>query len=217
MSEGDAKRPFVVAIAGGSATGKSTLAKALAAALADLNPVILNQDRFFRDFAEYTPEERERVRTANSSNAMNWSAYHDALAGLIAGRAVTEPTSGTRAAQRGEGGRPIEPGGILIVEGLFALWDEPTREAADLKLFTEIDDDERVLRRIYRDITERNGELMSIMAWYRRDVKPNFPTFTLATKVHADLIVPSNHPFDIPVSVLAPAIRAMKAEREKAG
>src|SRR6266852_2367483 len=101
MSDTVSARPFVVAITGGSATGKSTLARALAAALADLNPVILNQDRYFRDFAEYTPEERERLRTANSSNAMNWSAYHDALAGLVAGRAIVEPATGTRLAQRG--------------------------------------------------------------------------------------------------------------------
>jgi len=123
MSHLAGTRPFVVAIAGGSATGKSTLARALCAALIDLDPVILNQDRYFRDFAEYTPEERERLRTANSSNAMNWSAYHDALAGLLAGRAIVEPASGTRLAQRGEAPSPVGPAGLLIVEGLFALLD----------------------------------------------------------------------------------------------
>lgn len=213
MSDVRTARPVVVAIAGGSATGKSTLARALAAALADLDPVILNQDRYFRDFAEYTPEERERVRTANHSNAVNWSAYHDALAGLVAGRSVTEPATGTRAKQRGEAPHPVGPGGLLIIEGLFALWDGPSRDAADLKLYTEIDDDERVLRRIHRDITERDGKVEEIIAWFRRDVKPNFPTFTLATRAYADLIIPTNHPVDLPVRVLAPAIRAIHADK----
>ena len=64
MADHDPNRPVVVAIAGGSATGKTTLARALAASLSDPSPLVVNQDRYFRDFAEYTPEERERVRTA---------------------------------------------------------------------------------------------------------------------------------------------------------
>src|SRR5690242_12629918 len=95
-------RPVVVAIAGGSATGKSTLARALAAALADLDPLVLNQDRYFRDFAEYTPEERERVRTANSPPAINWEAYHAAVEALSAGLPIDDPAPGTRARQRGD-------------------------------------------------------------------------------------------------------------------
>lgn len=206
-------RPVVVAIAGGSATGKSTLARALAAQLAELQPVILGQDRYFRDFAEYSPEEQEQVRTANSSNALNWSAFHDALEVICAGGTIVEPAPGTRPHRRGETPRMIGPAGLVLIEGLFALWDERCRQLADLRLYTEIDDDERVLRRIHRDITERGANLEGVIAWYRRDVKPNFPTFTAATRRYADLIVPTDRVNEIAIRALADAIRGIAAKK----
>jgi len=198
-----------VAIAGGSATGKTTLARALATALDDLHPVILGQDRYFRDFAEYSPEERERVRTANHPDALLWQAFHAALDNLHDGKVIQEPVPGTRAFQRGDPVRSVGPAGLILVEGLFALWDERCRSVADVRLYTEVDDDERVLRRIHRDITERDGQLDRIMAWYRRDVKPNFSIYTQATRRYADLVVPTDKPIEVAVGLLGPAIRAL--------
>lgn len=203
-----AARPVFVAIAGGSATGKTTLARALAEALSDLTPIVVNQDRYFRDFGEYTPEERERMRTANHPDAINWPAFHAALDLLLAGQPTMEPAPGTRAAQRGEAVHPVGPGRVLIVEGLFALWDTRCRESADLRLYTEVDDDERVLRRIYRDITERGGNLEGVISWFRRDVQPNYPLYTKSTRRYADLVVPTDHPVDVAVKTIAAAIRA---------
>lgn len=207
---GRTHRPVVVAIAGGSATGKSTLARALAAELAELRPVILAQDRYFRDFMEYLPEERERIRTANRADALHWSAFHAALDALCAGKTIVDPVDGTRAFQRGEPVRTLGPAGLVLVEGLFALWDERCRTVANLRLYTEVDDDERVLRRVHRDITERGGSLEGVIAWYRRDVKPSYPTYTAATRRYADLIVPTDRPNPVAVRALADAIRALR-------
>lgn len=210
-------RPVVVAIAGGSATGKSTLARALAEQLGDLKPVILGQDRYFRDFAEYTPEEREKVRTANSSNALHWAAFHDALEALCAGRSIVEPAPGTRPYQRGEQPHAVGPAGVVLIEGLFALWDERCRALADLRLYTDIDDDERVLRRVHRDITERGATLEGVIAWYRRDVKPNYPTYTASTRRYADLIVPTDRVNDVAIRALVDAIRGIAAKKHVTG
>jgi uridine kinase len=209
MADQDPARPVVVAIAGGSATGKSTLARGLAAALPELSPFILNQDRYFRDFAELTPEEREQVRTANSPPAMNWDAYHTALSALSDGRPIVEPAPGTRTSQRGEPPQTHRPGRLVVVEGLFALWDERTRARADLRVYTEVDDDERVLRRIYRDINERGGNLEGVIAWFRRDVMPNYPIYTKSSRLYADVVVPTDRPIDRAVFILAAAVRAL--------
>ncbi len=208
-------RPIIVAIAGGSATGKSTLARALAAELAELRPVILGQDRYFRDFMEFPPEKRAEVATANHADALHWSAFHAALDALRAGGTIVEPVAGTRPFQRGDSPRTLGPAGLVLIEGLFALWDEHSRAVADLRLYTEIDDDERVLRRIYRDVTERGGTVEKIVAWYRRDVKPNYPTFTAATRRYADLIVPTDRPNATAIRALADAIRALAPEAER--
>lgn len=207
---------MVVAISGGSATGKSTLARRLAEALEDLRPAILGQDRYFRDFSEYSPEEQERVRTANHPNALLWPAFHAALETLAAGGSIEQPVPGTRAFQRGLPVEKIGPSGLVVVEGLFTLWDERCRQAADLRVYTDLDDDERVLRRIERDIAERGGKLEGIMAWYRHDVKPNFPTYTQATRRYADLVVPTHGPIDIAVAAIAAAVRDL-VDRRAAG
>ena len=213
--ENRSNKPIVVAIGGGSSTGKSTLARTLAAELSELRPVILCQDHYFRDFAEYTPEERERVRTANHPSAVHWAAFHAALEALRAGGTTTEPVAGTRLKLRGAPTQTLGPTDLILVEGLFALWDELSREIADLRLFTETNDDERVIRRIYRDVIERGGDLERSIAWYRRDVKPNYPIYTASTRRYADLVIVTDHSTEVAVRVVCDAIRAMAARRNQ--
>ena len=203
----------VVAIGGGSGSGKSTLAGALSRELRDLDPVLLPQDHFFRDFQEYEPAERERVRTVNNPEGLNWQAFHAALEELARGGQVALPAPGTRAAMRGMPLETLGPGRVVIVEGLFALWDVRSRELADLRLFTEVAEDERVLRRLERDVRERGSTLERAAAWYRRDVAPNYPTYTQSTRAYADLIVPTGHDCAKAVSVVVQAVRAMAASR----
>jgi len=205
--------PVVVAIAGGSGTGKSTLAAALAAALVDLAPVVLAQDYYFRDFAEFEPDERERVRTANHPDAMNWPQFHAALQRLAAGAGVEQPAAGTRARERGDAARTLGPAGLVLVDGLFALWDEQCRTRADLRLYTEVPDDERVLRRVERDVRERGGTVDSIVSWYRRDVAPNFARFTVASRRYADFVVPTERPNQVAIGAIADVVRAIASRR----
>jgi len=209
-----ARRPIVVAIAGGTASGKSTFARALAAQLADLRPLILMQDRYFRDFAEYSPEQREAVRTANHPDSIQWGAFHQALANLCAGEAIVEPAPGTRPLQRGETPHSVGPAGLVLIEGLFALWDERCREASDVKLYLEASDDERALRRIHRNVVTDGGDFEQAVAWYRRDVQPNYPIYTAATRRYADLIVATDHSTIVALRVLANAIRALAVQTE---
>lgn len=208
-SQDPKRKPVVVAIAGGSGTGKTTLARTIAAKLEDLHPVILAQDRYFRDFAEYSDEEREQIRTANHPRALQWPAFHAALDALREGRTITEPVPGTRPYERGEVPQEIGPAGVVLVEGLFSLWDERCRDAADLRLYTDVADDERVLRRVYRDITERGSNLEAVVAWYRRDVKPHYATYTSATRGYADLVIPTDRPNEVAICALVDAIRAL--------
>lgn len=205
-------RPVIIAIAGGSGSGKSTLAAALSQALHGMRPVVLAQDHYFRDFAEYGPEERERVRTANHPDALNWPEFHAALDRLTCGGTVDQPAPGTRPRARGDDPRTLGPAGLVLVEGLFALWDERCRELADLRLYTEVPDDERVLRRVYRDVRERGSTVENVVSWYRRDVRPNFERFTAASRLHADIVVPTERHSQNVMDALCDAIRGI-AER----
>lgn len=205
-AEGD--RPVVVTICGGSGSGKSTLAAALAAELADLRPVVLEQDWYFRDFDEYDADVRESYRTANHPDAVLWPAFHAALESLAAGGTAKVPAPGTRRFRQS----PVElvgPGGLLIVVGLFTLWDRRCRSLADLRLFTEVNDDERVLRRLSRDVVSRGTTVERAVAWYRHDVQPNYPTYTAAFRARADLVVPTTYDVTNAVRAVGLALRGL--------
>ena len=183
-------KPVTVGITGGSASGKTTLATALAEELKEFSPVILHQDYYFRDWSEYPTEKREEVITANHPDAVQWEALLGHIRQLIARQPIETPPKGTRAFRRGDAPATIEPSDLIIVEGHLILWNEALRDLMDVKLFVDVEPHERVLRRLLRDVAQRGGDLEWAVAWYRRDVIPNFPVYTEPCKEYADLIVP---------------------------
>ena len=183
-------KPVTVGISGGSASGKTTLATTLAKELKEFSPVILHQDYYFRDWSEYPPEERERVITANHPDAVQWKALLGHIRQLVARHPIETPPEGTRAFARGDAPATIQPSDMIIVEGHLILWDATLRDLMDLKLFVDVEPHERVLRRLLRDVAQRGGDLEGAVAWYRRDVIPNFPIYTESCKAYADLVVP---------------------------
>lgn len=200
--------PITVGIMGGSASGKTTFASALAEQLTEFSPVVLNQDSYFRDWSEYSEAERERVITANHPDAVLWDALIADIKKLRDGDAIVKPTPGTRAAQRGAEKTSVQPSKVVIVEGHLIFWSEDLRDLMDIKLFLDVDAHERVLRRMLRDVAQRGGDLEWAINWYRRDVLPNFPVYTEPCKQYADLIIPFQDENPVALRTLVAGIRA---------
>lgn len=208
--------PTTLGIMGGSASGKTTFAALLAEQLADCAPVVLNQDAYFRDWAEYSPEEREKVITANHPDAVLWDALVEDIAKLRRREAIAVPAPGTRAAQRSHtpaqnlahAPTVVQPSDVVIVEGHLIFWSAALRKLMDIKVFLDVDAHERVLRRMLRDVAQRGGDLEWAINWYRRDVLPNFPVYTEPCKQYADLVVPFHHENPVALQMLVAGIRA---------
>lgn len=190
MQKSEHATPITVGIMGGSASGKTTFASALAEQLSEFSPVVLNQDSYFRDWSEYSEAERERVITANHPDAVLWDALITDIKKLRERNVIETPTPGTRGAQRGDEKASVRPSDVVIVEGHLIFWSEALRDLMDIKLFLDVDAHERVLRRMLRDVAQRGGDLEWAINWYRRDVLPNFPVYTEPCKQYADLIIP---------------------------
>lgn len=202
-----------IGITGGSGAGKSTFTELLAGQLAPVQPAVLHQDRYFRDFAEVPEAEREARRTVNSPEGMAWPAFLERLYALRRGEAIDEPAPGTRSNARHPGLAKVTPSPVLIVEGLFALWHPEVRALLDLGVYLDVSDDERLLRRLLRDVTERGGDLERAAAWYRQDVLPNFSVYTGDSRRHADLVIPWARRNPTAVTAVADWVRGEFARR----
>lgn len=213
MSKSEHVTPVTLGIMGGSAAGKTTFATALAAHLSEFEPIILNQDSYFRDWSEYTEAEREKVITANHPDAVLWDSLVTDIRKLRNSESIEKPTPGTRAAQRNEEETRIHPSQLVIVEGHLIFWSEDLRNLMDIKVFLDVDPHERVLRRMLRDVAQRGGDLEWAINWYRRDVLPNFPVYTEPCKRYADLIIPFQDENPVALETLAAGIRAQIAAR----
>ena len=207
---------LVVAIAGGTSSGKTTLTRALSEQLGDVSHLVLSQDAYFRDFSDVPDAERDAARTANRPDAVSWAALVPQLERLKRGEAVTHPAPGTRAAQRGDAPSQVGPADVVLIEGHLLLVEERVRALADLKVFIDCDVEVRVLRRITRDTSravEAGGAeavqqaLKRSLDWYRRDVLPNNQRYTALQRTYADLIVPNDVANPLHAPLLAACIR----------
>jgi uridine kinase len=203
---------YVVGLSGGSASGKSTLAAELAKRLEAFRPVVLNQDRYFHDWSELPPEEREARMTANHPDAVRWPPLVEHVARLRNGEAVDSLVPGTRSARQGPGQIVLGPTRLLIVEGHLIFGEPALRALFDLKLFLDVPPDERILRRMYREAVERGGDLARAIAWYRRDVLPNYRLHTEPTRQFADLILPWTEAREAIIDLIAAGVRARLEE-----
>ena len=198
--------PVLLGIMGGSCAGKTTFARALSEEIADLHPVTLNQDAYFQDWSVYSEAERDRLKTANHPDAVNWDAFLTHIRSLAAREEIVVPAPATGAAARGRTPETVGPSDVVIVEGHLIYGDEELRNLMTLKLFLDVDPHERVLRRMVREVS-RGGDLDTAVAWYRRDVIPNYPTYTEPCRKYADLIVPYFHDNQLAVRLVATGIR----------
>ncbi|HZQ99067.1 MAG TPA: AAA family ATPase [Chloroflexota bacterium] len=200
-------RPILVCIAGGSASGKSTISRTLVERLGGRSCAVVNVDDYFRDWSV-----DEELRTANRPEAVLWPSLLADLDRLLGGEEVELPALGTRSAARGARPWRLKAADLIVVEGLMALWHDELRARADLAIYVDAPDDERLLRRISRDIVERGATVETAVAWYRHDVRPHFGRFTEPTKWRADLIVPNagtTGPSEASLAALTAAVRAL--------
>ncbi len=208
MTNNDKLTPIIVGIMGGSASGKTTFAAALAEKLSEYTPITLNQDSYFRDWSEFTPEEREKIITANHPDAVQWDVLIADVEKLRSNSPIETPAPGTRAASRGDEKKVTQPSCVVIVEGHLIYWNEQLRDLIDIKLFLEVDAHERVLRRMQRDVGTRSANLEAAIKWYRRDVLPNYPIYTEPCKQYADIIIPYLNENHIALQTIAAGIHA---------
>ena len=182
-------RPTLIGIAGGTGSGKTTVALKLAEALPPERAALIQQDWYYRDRSQLDPAARSLINFDEPDALENDLLLADLLA-LKAGRPVNCPqydfSSHTRRAER----RAVLPRSIILVEGILLFAVASVRDVLDLRLFVDTDDDVRLLRRVRRDIEERGRDIQSIESQYLGSVRRMHQQHVAPSRAHAHLIIP---------------------------
>jgi uridine kinase len=181
-------RPLIIAVVGGTGSGKTTVARAIHESLGG-GAVLLDQDAYYRDLAHLTLDERRQVNF-DHPDSIDTELLIRHLEALAAGEAIEKPTydfaAHTRAAQR----ERVEPSEVIIVEGILLLTDPRLRELFDIRIFVDVGDDVRFIRRLLRDTRERGRTMDNVIQQYLSTVRPMHLEFVEPSKRHADVILP---------------------------
>lgn len=180
---------YVVGVAGGTGSGKTTVAERIVAALPPDKVCILQHDNYYRDRADLTYEQRCQLNF-DHPDSLESELLVEHLIRLRAGEPIEAPVYDFKTHRRSEQTHTIEPRSVIVVEGILVFSDERLRQLFDLKLFVDTPADIRVFRRIRRDLEQRGRTFQSIREQYYASVRPMHLQFVEPSKAYADLIIP---------------------------
>jgi uridine kinase len=179
----------MIGIAGGTGSGKTTVARKIVEAMPVGQALLLQQDSYYRDRSHLPPAERERVNF-DEPDAIEHDLLERHLRALRAGQAVDGPLYDFGTHTRRREALRLEPCRIVVAEGILLFAVAAIRDLFDLRIFVETPDDVRLLRRIKRDLLERGRDITSIEQQYLSTVRAMHELHVAPTKRHAHLIVP---------------------------
>ena len=179
---------MIIGVAGGTGSGKTTLARHIANAFGD-RVAVITHDSYYRAQNDKSIEERA-LQNYDHPDAFETDLLCRHLEMLANGQAVDVPVYDYTIHNRADTTVRVEPKPVIVLEGILLFSDEELRNKMDLKIFVDTDADERILRRIMRDTAERGRTLESVIKQYLTTVKPMHDAFVEPFKRYADVIVP---------------------------
>lgn len=198
----------LIAIAGGSASGKTTVAKKIAEACKDKDVVFIEMDNYYKDLSHLSREERKKTNF-DHPNAFDFHLLIHNLEQLLLGNAIEEPIYDFKVNSRSKKVKVIKSGDVVIFDGIFALENQEIRNKATIKIYVDTDSDIRLLRRILRDVNERGRTLDSVLNQYTATVKPMHDAFVEPTKRFADIIIPFDFHNTVAIDIMATKIKSL--------
>ena len=201
---------FVIGVAGGSGSGKTTVVRRIVDSLGSEHVTLLDHDRYYRDRNDLRLEERASLNY-DHPDSLETDLLVRHVRELRAGRAVQVPRYDfTRHARLPET-ETCQPRRALIVEGILVFTDAALRELMDIKVFVDTDSDTRFIRRLQRDVAERGRTMESVIDQYQSTVKPMHLEFVEPSKRYADVIIPLGGHNTVAVDLLLTMLRSVNA------
>ena len=181
-------RPLVIGIAGGSGSGKTTVARVIEEAIVP-ESILIDQDAYYKDLGHLVLEDRKKVNF-DHPDAFDTELMIAQLQALAAGEAIAKPTYDYPAHTRAAATVRVVPRDVILVEGILLFADARLRGLFDVKVFVDVADDVRFIRRLQRDVVERGRSMESVIQQYLTTVRPMHLEFVEPSKRWADIILP---------------------------
>ncbi len=181
--------PLVIGIAGGSGSGKTTVAQEILQRVGPDRIAYIQHDSYYKDLTGLPPTQRTEVNF-DHPNSLETELLISHIEQLKSGRSIDVPVYDFSTDSRTDKTFKVNPRGVVIVEGILIFVDPTLRSLFDVKLFVDTDADVRLIRRLQRDITERGRTVESVIKRYQATVRPMHLEFVEPSKRYADVIIP---------------------------
>ncbi len=182
---------LIIGIAGGTGSGKTTVVHQIMNELPSTEVGIISQDSYYKDTSNLTYEERTKINF-DHPRAIDFELLVQHLKDLKAGKTIEQPVYSFVTHNRTGDIILTHPRKVMIVEGILILTNPELRDMFDVKIFVHADSDERLIRRLKRDIAERGRDMEEVISRYQNTLKPMHEQFIEPTKAFADIIIPND-------------------------
>ena len=200
---------FIIGIAGGTASGKTTVAKKIYTETSSLgNVTLIKLDDYYKCRDDMTLEEREKVNY-DHPDSIDFELLKQNLQDLKCGKSIEKPIYDFTVHNRSKETEHIEPTNVIILEGILVFVDEEIRDMFDMKIYVDTADDIRFIRRLSRDMKERGRTLESVVNQYLTTVRPMHEQFIEPSKKYADVIIPEGGNNPIVIDLLVSKINSL--------
>ena len=180
---------FILGVAGGSGSGKSTVTEHIVNVIGKENVAVIMQDYYYKDLSHLSLEDRKKINF-DHPDAFDWALVSQHVHNLYNGIPIEMPTYDFTAYTRASATIAVLPAQIVVFEGIFALMDKELRRLMALKIYVDAAADIRFIRRLQRDITERGRTVESVLRQYLDYVWPMHQQFIEQTKRYSHIIIP---------------------------
>ncbi len=199
------ERPLIIGVVGGSGSGKTTVTRAIYD-MDGVDAAFIDQDAYYRDLSHLPLEDRKRVNY-DHPDAFDTELLVTQLGGLARGEAIDKPTYDYAAHTRATLTQRVEPRHVILVDGILLFADDRLRALFDIKIYVDVAEDVRFIRRLQRDVAERGRSMDDVIRQYLATVRPMHLEFIEPSKRYADIIIPEGGHNKIGVEMIQARVR----------
>lgn len=202
---------FIIGIAGGSGSGKTTVVHNIIKGLPKNSVAVISQDSYYKDNGHLSEEDKKRINFDHPAS-IEFDLLIKHVEKLLAGEPVERPIYSYLTCARSKETMMVNPTKVIIVEGILILTNAKLRNKFNVKIFVDADTDDRLMRIIRRDLIERGRSVQDVLDHYESFVKPMHLQFIEPTKRYADIIVPQGGANSVAIDILSSRIKMKLGE-----